>query len=70
MSCDSNPAILFAFEEESATLRPLRAAAPLQKERGVRVFRAGKPLSLDQANRIVREAREQRDRRTLGERHR
>jgi hypothetical protein len=34
------------------------------------VFRGGKPLSLDQANQIVRETRESRDRRNSGERDR
>ncbi len=62
--------LVFTSEGESVTLRPLHANAPLQKERGVWVFRGGKPLSLDEANRIVREAREQRERRNLGERQR
>ena len=55
-----------ATEGDSITLRLLRASSPLQKERGVWVFRGSMPLSLDEANRIVRAAREQRDRRNLG----
>lgn len=55
---------------ERVTLRPVRRGAPLQKERGVWVFRGGKPLSLDEANQLVREAREPRDRRNSGERAR
>jgi AbrB family looped-hinge helix DNA binding protein len=59
--------LAFASEGESVTLRPLHANPPLQKERGVWVFRGGKPLSLEQANRILRDAREERARRNLGE---
>jgi AbrB family looped-hinge helix DNA binding protein len=53
-------------EGDSVTLRSLRANAPLQKERGVWVFRGSKPLSLEEANRLVRDARAQRDRRNRG----
>jgi AbrB family looped-hinge helix DNA binding protein len=56
-------ALAFATEGDSVTLRPLHANAPLQKERGVWVFRGAKPLSLEEANRIVHDAR---DRRNLG----
>jgi AbrB family looped-hinge helix DNA binding protein len=55
---------------ERVILRPLHNGTALQKERGVWVFRGGKPLSLDQANQIVRETRESRDRRNSGERNR
>jgi AbrB family looped-hinge helix DNA binding protein len=55
---------------ERIILRPLHNGTALQKERGVWVFRGGKPLSLDQANQIVRETRESRDRRNSGERDR
>jgi AbrB family looped-hinge helix DNA binding protein len=55
---------------ERVILRPLHNGTALQKERGVWVFRGGKPLSLDQANQIVRETRESRDRRNSGERDR
>lgn len=47
---------------ERVTLRPVRGGTPLQKERGVWVFRGGGPLSLDEANHIVEDARAQRDR--------
>jgi AbrB family looped-hinge helix DNA binding protein len=57
-------------EGERVTLQPVRGGTPLQKERGVWVFHGGKPLSLDEANQIVREAREPRDRRNIGERAR
>jgi AbrB family looped-hinge helix DNA binding protein len=62
--------LVFASEGESVTLRPLHTSAPLQKERGVWVFRGRKTLSLDEANQIVRDAREQRDGRDLDERQR
>jgi AbrB family looped-hinge helix DNA binding protein len=58
--------LALAIEGDSVTLRPLHANAPLQKERGVWVFRANKPLSLEEANRLVRDGRAQRDRRNLG----
>jgi AbrB family looped-hinge helix DNA binding protein len=58
--------LAFAIEGDGVTLRPLHANAPLQKERGVWVFRGNKPLSLEEANRLVRTARAQRDRRNLG----
>jgi len=57
--------LAFAKEGDILTLRPLHANAPLQKERGVWVFRGSKQLSLDEANRIVRDARDQRDRGNL-----
>ncbi len=63
---DPGDTLAFASEGGSVTLRPLNANAPLQKERGVWVFRGRKPLSLEDANRIVDEARDQRDRSTLG----
>jgi len=47
-------------EGERVTLRPVRRGAPLQKERGVWGFHGGKALSLDEANQLVREARERR----------
>jgi AbrB family looped-hinge helix DNA binding protein len=57
-------------EGESVTLRPMRGGTPLRKERGVWVFPGGKPLSLDEANRLVHDAREQRDRQNTGARSR
>jgi AbrB family looped-hinge helix DNA binding protein len=49
-------------EGERVTLRPVDAGTPLQRECGVWVFRAGKALSLDEANEIVGETRAERDR--------
>ena len=58
-------------EGERVTLRPVHGATPLQKERGVWVFQGGgKPLLLDKANQLVRDAREQRDRQNTGGRGR
>ena len=54
--------LILESEGERVTLRPLHGGAQLQKERGVWVFHGGKPLLLDEANQLVREAREQRDR--------
>ena len=53
-------------EGELVTLRPVHGATPLQKERGVWVFHGGKRLLLDEANQLVRDAREQRDRQNTG----
>jgi len=57
-------------EEEHVTLRPARGGTSLRKERGVWVFHGGKPLFLDEANQLLRDAREQRDRKNAGERPR
>lgn len=57
-------------EGERVTLRPLHGATPLQKERGVWVFRGERPMSVDEANQIVREVREERARQHSGERRR
>jgi AbrB family looped-hinge helix DNA binding protein len=56
-------------EGERVTLRPIHGT-PLQKEHGVWVFHGGKRLSLDEANQLVRTAREQRDRQNTDERGR
>jgi hypothetical protein len=57
-------------EGESLALRPIQAGAPLRKEHGIWVFHGGKPLSLEEANQIMRDVREQRDRQIAGERRR
>lgn len=56
-------------EGERVTLRPIHGS-PLQKEHGVWVFHGRNRLSLDEANQLVRDAREQRDRRNTDERGR
>jgi AbrB family looped-hinge helix DNA binding protein len=53
-------------EGDRVTLRPLHASPPLRKDRGVWVYHGGKPLSLEQANELVRDAREGRDRENAG----
>ena len=62
--------LALACEGEQVTLRPVHGGTPLRKERGVWVFRGGKPLSLDEANQLLRDTREQRDRQNTGERGR
>ena len=49
------------------TLRPRRAATPLQKERGVWVFRTGKPLTAAETEETLRNIRAQRNRQNAGE---
>jgi AbrB family looped-hinge helix DNA binding protein len=52
---------------DELTLRPTRGATPLQKERGVWVFRTGKPLTVDEAAETLRTIRAQRHRQNAGE---
>jgi AbrB family looped-hinge helix DNA binding protein len=54
-------------EDKRMTLRPLHAASPLRKERGVWVFYGRSPLPLSEANELIRDVREERDRRNLGQ---
>jgi AbrB family looped-hinge helix DNA binding protein len=60
--------IALESEGELVTLRPVHGGSRLQKERGVWVFRDGMPLSLDEANAIVHDSREERDRQNNRER--
>jgi len=53
-------------EGECVTLRPIRSASPLRKERGVWVFHSGKKLAADVTDRALRDIREQRDRENRG----
>jgi AbrB family looped-hinge helix DNA binding protein len=52
---------------DDVTLRPRRGATPLQKERGVWVFRTGKPLTADETKETLRTIRAERHRRNAGE---
>ncbi len=52
---------------DEVTLRPRRGATPLQKERGVWVFRSGKPLTADETQETLRNIRAQRHRQHAGE---
>jgi len=52
---------------DEVTLRPRRGATPLQKERGVWVFRTGKPVTADETEETLRTIRAQRHRRNAGE---
>ena len=54
---------------DEVTLRPRRGAAPLQKERGVWVFRTGKPLTAGETEETLRNIRAQRHRQNAGEGH-
>lgn len=54
-------------EGNRMTLRPLHAVSQLKKERGVWVFYGRSALSLADANELIRDVREERDRRNLGE---
>jgi AbrB family looped-hinge helix DNA binding protein len=52
---------------DEVTLRPRRGATPLQKERGVWVFRTGKPVTADETGETLRDIRAQRHRRNAGQ---
>jgi AbrB family looped-hinge helix DNA binding protein len=51
---------------EQITLRPVRGTAPLKKEHGVWVFRAGRPLSASATDEMLQQIREERDSNNLG----
>jgi len=51
---------------EQVILRPLRATMPLQKERGVWVYRTGQKLSASAVDDTLRQIRDERDRAALG----
>jgi AbrB family looped-hinge helix DNA binding protein len=51
---------------DEVTLRPRRGATPLQKERGVWVFRTGRPLTAGETEATLRDIRAQRYRRNAG----
>lgn len=51
---------------ESVTLRTLRPGSPLQKERGIWVFRSGRKLSGEETNRALDNVRSERECRTRG----
>jgi len=52
---------------DEVTLRPRRGATPLQKERGIWVFRTGEPLTADETQETLRNIRAQRQRQNAGE---
>ena len=56
-----------SVEGEEVTLRPRRITPPLQKERGVWVFRTGEPLTGQETRDALNAIREQRARRNAGE---
>jgi AbrB family looped-hinge helix DNA binding protein len=53
-------------EGEKITLRPVRGAAPLRKERGIWVYRTGRPLSASTTNDTLRKLRDERDQQNTG----
>jgi AbrB family looped-hinge helix DNA binding protein len=67
---EAGDSLAMESDGERLTLWPLRAGAALRKERGVWVFHGRKPLSLEEANRLVRATREQRDEHNAGGRRR
>lgn len=64
---DIGPGDLLELENagERITLRPVRGATPLAKEKGVWVFRTGRPLAAHVADDLVQQIREERDKQNL-----
>ena len=56
-----------SVEGDAVTLRPRRAATPLQKERGVWVLRIGVPITAAETDQALRDLRLERHRRLSGE---
>jgi AbrB family looped-hinge helix DNA binding protein len=54
-------------DDEGVTLRLVRPPAQLKKEHGFWVLCGHEPLSLDEANKLIRDVREDRARHVLGE---
>jgi AbrB family looped-hinge helix DNA binding protein len=46
---------------EQITLRPVRGSTPLRKERGIWVYRSGRPLTAATTDQTLRQIREDRD---------
>ena len=47
---------------EEVTMRPKRSAPPLQRERGVWVYRTGKPVTAEEIRLAIEQTRTERDR--------
>lgn len=54
-------------KDDEVTLRPRRSATPLQKERGIWVFRTGEPLTADETDETLRSIRAQHHRQNAGQ---
>ena len=52
---------------DEVTMRPRRTATPLQKERGVWVFRTGTPLTAAETEETLRNLRARRNRQNAGD---
>ena len=65
---DIGPRDLLELENvgERITLRPIRGTAPIAKEKGVWVFRAGQPLAASVTDNLLEQIREERDQQNLG----
>ena len=48
-------------EGTQVTLRPSRSISRMRKERGIWVFRTGRPISADLTDKVLRDIRERRD---------
>jgi len=53
--------------DEQIILRPVRSASPLEKERGVWVFRTGEELRTSTVDETLQQIRQERNRNALGQ---
>jgi len=54
-------------EDDEVTLRPRRAATPLEKERGIWVLRTGEPLTTADVEEVIQKVRARRREQNAGE---
>ena len=59
----------FTVRGDEVTLKPRRSATPLQKERGVWVFRTGTRLTAGETEEALRDIRARRHRQNAGDDH-
>jgi AbrB family looped-hinge helix DNA binding protein len=66
MRLDPGDSLEVEANGDTITLRPVRSATRLRKERGIWVYRDGKPMTLEDTNRVLQDIRDERDRHNLG----
>mgnify|MGYP001618181644 FL=1 len=67
MQLDPGDTLELECSGDQLSLRPARGTAPLKKERGIWVFRTGRPLPASAVRNAIREIREERYRRAAGQ---
>jgi AbrB family looped-hinge helix DNA binding protein len=67
LQLSSGDTLDLSVKGDEVTLRPRRGASPLQKDRGVWVFRTGQPLTAEETEKTLHDIRAQRHRRNSGD---